>query len=123
MPGELIEKNDFSRRLHRCKKTVSNTFFEKKFGRCDFEKIETPILKNEVIKYLMKYLEKSGEKIVYSRGLARYFISGIEDDDILCSYDEFDTKFILFDDFKCWDDGCYIGEISRNIINLMPKIV
>lgn len=39
MPGELIEVTDFNIKTHRQKKTVQNTFFNKKFGRSDFEKI------------------------------------------------------------------------------------
>lgn len=32
--------------------------------------------------YIIKYIEKSGEKLVYSRGLPQFFISDIMDDDI-----------------------------------------
>ena len=123
MPGELVEKNDYSIRLHRRKKTTTNTFFEKKYGRCDFDLIETPALKGEAMRYLMKYIEKSEEKIVYSRGLARYIVSGIENDDIICSFDEFDSKFILYDNFNCWHEGEFVGQISQDLINKMPKIV
>ena len=101
MPGELIEKNDYSIRLHKRKKTTSNTFFEKKFGRCDFDRIETPVLKGEAMRYLIKYIEKTEEKIVYSRGLARYILSDVENEDVVCAYDEFETKYILYDDFNC----------------------
>ena len=123
MPGELFEENDYNFKLHRRKKTTSNTFFKKKFGRCDFDKIETPALKGEAMRYLMKYIEKSGEKIVYSRGLARYIVSDIIDDDIICSCDEYDSKFILYDNFSCIKEGEFLGEISSDLINRMPKIV
>ena len=75
----------------------------------------------EALAYLMKYIEKSGEKIVYSRGLYQYFISDIMDDDIACFYGVDDRKLILFDDFKCFDEGTYMGTVSKETIKQMRK--
>ena len=69
----------------------------------------------------MKYIEKSGEKIVYSRGLPQYFISDILDDDVACSTGIEDRKLLLFDDFTCWDEGCYMGKVSPEVIAQMRK--
>lgn len=71
--------------------------------------------------YIMKYLEKSGEKIVYSKSLPQYFISDILEDDIACAYNDEETKYILFDDFSCWDEGVYVGQVSKDVIEQMPK--
>ena len=30
-------------------------------------------------------------------------------------------KLLLFDDFSCYDDGCYIGKVSKEVIAKMPK--
>ena len=32
-----------------------------------------------------------------------------------------DKKLLLFDNFKCWDDGEYIGEVSPNTISKLRK--
>lgn len=69
----------------------------------------------------MKYIEKTGERIVYSKGLYQYFISDIMDDDIVCPYGEEDKKLLLFDDFKCWDEGLYMGNVSVDVIAKMRK--
>lgn len=60
------------------------------------------------VDYIMKYLEKTGEKIVYSKGLPQYFISDITDDDVVCPIGLEDKKLLLFDNFDCWDEGEYI---------------
>lgn len=32
-----------------------------------------------------------------------------------------DKKLLLFDDFVCWDEGCYMGEVSKEVIAQMRK--
>ena len=73
-------------------------------------------------RYLMKYLEKSGERVVYSKGTPTYFISDILDEDVVCSMNEKKgIKLILFDDFQCLDEGCYMGKVSPEVIAQMRK--
>lgn len=50
---------------------------------CHFHRI------GDALAYLMKYIEKSGKKIVYSKGLPQFFISDIMDEDVVCSYGGF----------------------------------
>lgn len=69
----------------------------------------------------MKYIEKTGEKIVYSKGLPQYFISDIMDDDIVCTIGQEDKKLLLFDDFNCWDEGVLMGKVSPETIEQMRK--
>ena len=70
----------------------------------------------------MKYLEKSGERIVYSKNTPTYFISDIMDEDIACVINsDKGEKLILFDNFSCWDEGCYMGEVSPEVISQMRK--
>ena len=121
MPGKIEEVNDYSFKTHRRQITHNNSYFASKFGRNDFEPIEDKTRMGEALAYLMKYIEKSGEKIVYSRGLYQYFISDIMDDDIACFYGVDDRKLILFDDFKCFDEGTYMGTVSKETIKQMRK--
>ena len=121
MPGELIECEDYNFSAHKRIKTYQNTYFNSRFGRSDFKEINTKSdLMNEV-RYICKYIEKTGEKIVYSKGLPQYFISDIMDEDVVCTIGQEDRKLLLFDDFKCWDEGCLIGEVSPEVIEQMRK--
>lgn len=121
MPGELFEKRDYNTTSHCMKITVQNTYFNERFGRSDFEKIEGNGRLGEAVAYIMKYIEKSGEKIVYSRGLPQYFISDIREEDIVTTVGMEDSKLLLFDNFTCWDEGCKIGEVSADTIQKLRK--
>lgn len=43
------------------------------------------------------------------------------DDDIVCRIGQEDKKLLLLDDFKCWDEGCYMGKVSPEVIEQMRK--
>ncbi len=120
MVGELVEKTDFSTVSHTMQTITLNTYFAERFGRNDF-KVLDPNLYGEALAYLMKYIEKTGEKIVYSKGLYQYFISDIMDEDIVCTIGQEDKKLLLFDDFNCWDEGLYMGRVSPEVIAQMRK--
>ena len=95
--------------------------FNERFGRCDIELINDRTEMGSAMAYIMKYIEKSGEKIVYSRGLPQYFKSDILNDDVVCPIGMEDQKLLLFDNFSCFEDGVYIGEVSPEVINQMKK--
>ncbi len=122
MVGELVQKNDYSLITHRRQITTQNSYFMERFGRCDFDEIE-PLDKKlgNALAYLMKYIEKTDEKIVYSKGLYQYFISDIIEDDIVCTIGQEDNKLLLFDDFMCLDEGVVIGKVCPEVIEQMQK--
>ena len=120
MVGTIKEKRDFSTAQHRMQTILQNDYFEKRFGRNDFKELN-PHLLGESIAYLMKYIEKTGEKIVYSKGLYQYFISDIMDEDIVCPTGQEGKKLLLFDNFKCWDEGLYMGRVCPEVIEQMRK--
>jgi len=113
---ELIEKRDFSTKTHQMQITYQNQYFLDRFGRNDFEPI-APNSLAQSIAYIMKYLAKTEEKIVYSKGLPTYFISDIMDSDIVCTIGIEDRKLLLFDDFNCWDEGVLVGKVSKETIS------
>ncbi len=121
MPGILFTQRDYSLKTHRMQETTQNTYFNKNFGRSDFERIEDEQCLGDAIHYLMKYIEKTGEKIVYSRGMPQYFISDIVEDDVVSRIGIEDKKLLLFDDFGCWDEGTYMGALSKDTIKQMRK--
>lgn len=122
MPGEIIEVSDYDTRSHKMRTTYQSSYFNERFGRSDFKEIdENENRLGNALAYLMKYMEKTGEKIVYSKNLPQYFISDIMDDDIVCTIGQEDKKLLLFDDFKCWDEGCLMGTVSPEVISQMRK--
>ena len=121
LSGEMEEVNSYSFATHKRQITMQNSFFLKRFGRNDFEKITDENRIGDALSYLMKYIEKSGEKIVYSRGLPQFFISDVMDEDVACMMGEEQEKLVLHDDFGCWVDGEYMGKVSKDTIAKMPK--
>jgi hypothetical protein len=122
MQGELVENKDYDTRSHEMRITYQSTYFNERFGRSDFKEIdENEKRLGNALAYLMKYMEKTNEKIVYSKNLPQYFISDIMDDDIVCTIGQEDKKLLLFDDFKCWDEGYLMGTVSPEVIEQMRK--
>lgn len=121
MPGELTEESDYDLATHKRKITHQNTFFLSRFGRNSFEYLDVDSEVGQAVKYLLKYIEKTGEKLVYSRGLPQYFISDIMEEDVVCRMGMEDKKLLLFDNFNLWDEGEYIGPVSPETIKKMRK--
>ena len=123
MVGEFEERNDYSFKSHKRKITNENTFFAERFGRNDFNKISHQAEVEDSVYYLLKYITKYDEKVVYSRGLKCYIVSDILEDDILCPYgdEEHEYKYILFDNFTCITEGVILGKVSPEVIEQMPK--
>ena len=123
MPGELEEHEDYSTKRHRREKSIQNSFFNERFGRSDFSGVNNAYEVSDSIKYMLKYISKNDEKVVYSRGMKTYFISDILDEDILCPMgdEEQGFKYILASDFTCINEGEIIGKVSPEVIEQMPR--
>ena len=121
IPGILCTRKDYNFNKKQMVETFSSSYFEERFGRNDFDVIDDNTVKGFALSYIMKYIEKSGEKIVYSKGLPQFFISDIMDEDIVCFFGVEDKKLLLFDDFGCWDEGCYMGQVSPTVISQLRK--
>lgn len=121
MPGRMKEVSGYSFSEHKRKVTHENSYFSERFGRNDFDSMVSEFMLDGAVTYILKYIEKSGEKIVYSRGLPQFFISDIMEDDVICPIGEDDQKLLLYDNFSCWDEGCYMGRVSKEVIEQMPK--
>lgn len=122
MPGEMIIVRDYDTKNHRMQETLQNTYFNERFGRSDFEEIDDTLMKmGRAMVYILKYIEKTEERIVYSRGIPMYLISDIDENDILCYYGVEDRKMILADDFTCYDLGEEIGPISQKTMKQLRK--
>lgn len=122
LPGELTLVRDYDTKSHKMQDSIQSTYFNQRFGRSDFKQIldNDKDLANELA-YLMKYIEKTGDKIVYSKNLPQYFISDILDNDVICPIGQEDKKILLFDDFICLNEGELIGKVSPEVIEQMRK--
>ena len=123
MPGVLEEHEDYSTKRHRRGKSIQNSFFNERFGRSDFSAVNNIYEVGDSIKYMLKYISKNDERVIYSRGLKTYFVSDILDEDIICPMgdEEQGFKYILADDFTCIRDGEIMGKVSPEVIEQMPR--
>lgn len=120
--GELIEVKDYDTKGHKMQLSYQSTYFNKRFGRSDFKLIDEDERRlGNALAYLMKYIEKTSEKIVYSKNLPQYFISDILEDDIVCRIGQEEKKLLLFDDFMCLDEGVVMGKVCPEVIEQMRK--
>ena len=122
MIGEIVETKDYSTKDGRMQTAHQHTYFLERYGRNDFEPIGSPMEVKRSLGYLMKYIEKSGEKLIYGGKLPAYFESDVLDEDVLCPFGIDDRKAILADDFLCMVDGEVIGKVSSEVIAKMPKV-
>ncbi len=120
MIGEMIIVKDYDTKHQRMQRTYQNDHFLEQYGRNDFKEI-IPRELSKTVGYLIKYIDKSGERLVYSRGLPTYFVSDIFEDDVICPYGVDDRKLLLFDNFTCMDEGEILGAVSPEIISTLPK--
>lgn len=122
MVGELVATDDYSTKDHRMQTAHQNTYFLERYGRNDFQPLGSLQEIQHSLEYLMKYIEKSGERLIYGGKLPTYFESDILDEDVICHYGKDDRKAILADDFTCMVDGEVIGTVSPEVIEKMPKV-
>lgn len=120
MVGEVVEVKDYSVRLKCVPISHQNTYFNERFGRSDFDKIISKRGLGQALEYLMKYLEKTGDKIVYSKGLPQYFVTDIAEDDVATRIGLDDRKLLLFDNFACYNKQQYVGTVSKDTIQKLP---
>ena len=81
-------------------KTILN-FFRNNFDAVRHQDIQS----GKMVNYILKYLLKSGEKIVYSRGVPTDFLADLGDEEIAVELVDFVRKFVLFDDtFTLWSE-------------------
>ena len=110
MLGNIAELRDYSTAQGKMQVTHSNSFFGKYFGRNDFEEItEMQLRYGNTLNYILKYIEKTGERIVYSRGIPTVICKQVSDGNVITEFYDYVKKFIFFDNVISEED------IYRNI--------
>lgn len=121
MVGEIEQVSDYSTKRKRRRTKLQNTYFHKRFGLNEFEEI-SPRDVDHSVKYLIKYLDKDGNRMCQGGDVKPYFRSTVMDKDIVCPYGEEEKKYILADNFTCIDEnGIIHGTVSPAVIEQMPK--
>ena len=121
MVGTLEKVQDYDTKKHRMQTTYQNSHFLKHFGRNDFKPIDVHDGLSEAANYITKYMEKTGERLVYGGNLPTYFLSDVLEDDVICPFGAEDRKILLADKFTCINEGEIIGEVSKETIAQLPK--
>ena len=60
-------------------------------------------MRGECVGYILKYLEKTGERITYSRGTPAELYADIDKRDVITEMRDFVLKYVLFDDVIDWE--------------------
>ena len=101
MVGTIREERSFSTRHHRMQTAHINSFFEERFGRNDFQKVNLDKKDTaSVVAYLLKYLRKSGDRVIYSRHVPAEIVADIKYEHCVCRYFDWVDRFVLFDDWQ-----------------------
>ena len=105
MLGKITEKKDYSTAQKKMQTRHENDFFEGRFGRNDFSELNDMEMYNgQTLNYILKYIAKTGERIVYSRGIPSELYGNVNDNDIVTEMRDYGTKYVLFDDTFCLSD-------------------
>ena len=104
MIGELVRKRQHSKKRNGMYTRYGNTFFDEAFGMSDFQEVNPILLKRGgTSRYLVKYITKSGEKALYSRGTPAEICKELSENDIVGTYLDYVTMYVLWDDVLDWE--------------------
>lgn len=110
MLGKITEKKSYSPKTGKVESRNENSFFAENFGVNDFEEINaTAISHGTTVNYLLKYIEKQDERIVYSRGIPAQVCKKLTATEIITGFADYVTKYVLFDNVLSFEHDilCY----------------
>ena len=104
MIGELVKRREYRTKRGERRTRYGNTFFDEYFGMSDFQEVNPILLKRGgTSRYLVKYIMKSGEKALYSRGTPAEICKDLSDNDIVGTYLDYVTMYVLWSDVLDWE--------------------
>lgn len=117
MIGKIEEMRSYSRADHEWKTRQENDFFAKRFGVNDMQVVDGEgDSKQRSINYILKYIGKDNERIVYSRGIPTECYKILTGTDIASEYLDFCSHFVLYDDVVSWHDDVLLENRSETEI-------
>jgi len=126
LSGEWVEVKDYNYKKGIRKVVKMNSFFLERYGRNEFEVLDKGPLLGHAIGYILKYINKSGERLVMSRHLPQQYVADVEGKDVICKLNpdnEMDGRVILNPKTTLWDEGVKVGEICEETLKQLPKII
>jgi hypothetical protein len=104
MIGSLVRKREYSTKRGGRYTRYGNTFFDENFGISDFREVNPVLIRRgNTSRYLVKYITKSGEKALYSRGTPGEIYMELSDNDIVESFLDYVLKYTVWDDVIDWE--------------------
>lgn len=105
MIGKITHKREYSKKEGRVKDVFPNDFFERKFGRNDFQELNIVQMKDgQSVNYLLKYLRKTDNRIVYSRGIPTEIDKHLSEDMFAAEIEnDYVPKWVIFDNIIKWE--------------------
>lgn len=105
MIGSITKKREYSKKEGRIIETYPNSFFDRKFGKSDFKELNIAQMhQGETVEYLLKYLRKTDERIVYSRGIPTEINKTLNDSVFAAELENaYVPKWVLFDNVIDWE--------------------
>lgn len=109
MRGVIREENYYNTTTHKMAVSYINEDFEEKIGRNDFKAItKNDLTFTHSLDYILKYIGKSDEKIVYSRGIKDDIYCLLNfDENVICKVSESSPYYVMAD-----TDGI---ELTKNL--------
>ena len=102
---EKIDEDNYGRtKRGTVKETISNDFFEKRFGRNDFEEIFMAANGKDAGKYCLKYMRKTNSRAIYGRGIPTEYERTL------------DITYAAFCTLPTWKNGVIVDGIERHIL-------
>lgn len=100
MRGNIIEETYWDTNAHKKAKSFINDDFNEKIGRNDFKPItKTDLTFTHALDYILKYIGKSDNKIVYSRGIRDDFFALVDiEENTICKINENSPYYVLGDE-------------------------
>ena len=116
--GKFERKREYNVKTRRMEERIENTFFCDRFGRNEFAVIDgTALTIGTAVGYIIKYIEKTGGRIICSRGMRTFIETDIDEKDIIGRLRKDDAKkYLLFDDFKVYKDEEELGTVSPGVL-------
>lgn len=113
MVGKISKETYYSIEHQKVQISFNNSFFAKRFGRCDFKPLNDVLLKSgEAIDYILKYIAKDDGRVIYSRGVASELCKQLPKTEIVSEFVDFVIKCVLYDDVIDWE---------RDVMHFTPK--
>ncbi len=100
MVGKLFSSHKYSSKRRRMEYFTDNTYFNERFGQSQWQPITEEDIRNKKVRgYLLKYIKKTDERLIFSRHTPSEFEMDVDlDNDVVMFFRQYAVKCILNSD-------------------------